>query len=94
MPFSVAMLYFGLIHENSFLRRMLSANPMRLLGRSSYAFYLLHLPLIVYLATPLIKPYFSNSYYNLYVITVFAITVMLSVVVFVFYERPVNAFIL
>jgi peptidoglycan/LPS O-acetylase OafA/YrhL len=90
MPFVIAVFYYGLICENSLVKRLLSGDVMRLFGRSSYAFYLLHLPLITYLATPFIKPYFNDSYYNWYVLTVFFITLMLSVALFVFYEDPLN----
>ena len=93
MPFTIAMFYYGLICESSSLRRMLSGRLMGLLGRSSYAFYLLHVPLIIYLGTTFIKPYFSDNYYNLYVLTIFAITMALSIAVYVFYENPLNIFI-
>jgi peptidoglycan/LPS O-acetylase OafA/YrhL len=66
---------------------------MGLLGRSSYAFYLLHLPVIDYLGTPFIRRYFNNSHYNLYVATMFLLTIVLSVIVFVLYEDPLNHFI-
>jgi peptidoglycan/LPS O-acetylase OafA/YrhL len=93
MPFPIAMLYYGLITENSLFRRGLSGNAIKLFGRGSYAFYLLHVPLITYLAAPFIRPYFSDTYYNLYVILVFIITLALSVIVFIVYERPINIFI-
>jgi peptidoglycan/LPS O-acetylase OafA/YrhL len=92
MPFPIAVLYYGLVCENSLCGRMLATKAMNLLGRSSYAFYLLHVPVIVYLATPYIKPYFGESY-NLYVLSVFSITVALSVIVYVFYENPLNLLI-
>ena len=43
MPVSFAILMAGLIAENSFLRRFLSSSLLQTLGKSSYAFYLLHL---------------------------------------------------
>jgi peptidoglycan/LPS O-acetylase OafA/YrhL len=93
MPFTVATLYYGLICENTLFGRMLSGKVMGLFGRSSYAFYLLHVPVIIYLGTTFIKPYFSDAWYNLYVLTVFTITMALSILVFIFYEKPLNIFI-
>lgn len=90
MPFVIATLYFGLIYENSFFRRILSTRLMKLLGKSSYAFYLLHMPIIIYIGAPYLKPYFSNNYYNLYVITIFVFVILLSVIVFLCYENPLN----
>ncbi len=93
MPFTIAVLYYGLVCENSLVGRALSGKLMGLLGRSSYAFYLLHVPVIIYLGTTFIKPYFSDAWYNLYVLTVFATTMALSIVVFIIYENPLNIFI-
>ena len=50
LPLFIASFYWGLIQEPSLLRRMLSGRVADLLGRSSYAFYLIHTgPLLNYL---------------------------------------------
>ena len=92
LPFPIAALYFGLVFENSLVRRFLSSAGMRLAGRSSYVFYLLHLPLIDWLGTPYLRRYFGGSTggYNLYVGTIFLLTLALSVALFVGYEEPLN----
>jgi peptidoglycan/LPS O-acetylase OafA/YrhL len=92
-PFPVALLYYGLVREKSWCRNILSTKAMRLAGRSSYAFYLIHFPLIEYLADPFIKPYFSPGHYNLYVMTVFILTLFISVIVFLYFEHPLNGWI-
>jgi peptidoglycan/LPS O-acetylase OafA/YrhL len=93
LPLPIAAFYYGLITEKSWCKRILSSGLMRVLGRSSYAFYLLHLPVIDYLGTPFIRPYFDGGGYNLYVIIIFFFTILLSVIVFVFIEDPLNMLI-
>lgn len=41
-PVSVATLFFGLIKEKTFVNTLLSSKLFQLLGKSSYAFYLIH----------------------------------------------------
>lgn len=42
----ICLLLYGLIHEPSLLRRVLSSRPFDLLGKASYAFYLIHAGLL------------------------------------------------
>ena len=50
LPIFIAAFYWGLIREASLVRRILSTRTADLLGRSSYAFYLIHIgPLFTYL---------------------------------------------
>jgi peptidoglycan/LPS O-acetylase OafA/YrhL len=44
LPVCIAAFYWGLIRERSWLRSLLSTRAADLLGRSSYAFYLIHFP--------------------------------------------------
>lgn len=46
LPIGIALFYFGVIKEDSIVRRFLSTNTMQLLGKSSYIFYLLHIGVI------------------------------------------------
>jgi peptidoglycan/LPS O-acetylase OafA/YrhL/glycosyltransferase involved in cell wall biosynthesis len=46
LPFGIALFYWGLITEGSKLKTLLSSRFMILLGKSSYAFYLIHLTVI------------------------------------------------
>jgi peptidoglycan/LPS O-acetylase OafA/YrhL len=45
LPSAVVMLFWGLLHEKSLLRKVLETNLFSLLGKSSYCFYLIHLGL-------------------------------------------------
>jgi peptidoglycan/LPS O-acetylase OafA/YrhL len=54
LPIFIAALYWGLIEERSWIRSVLSTRPAGLLGRSSYAFYLIHIaPVLTILAVGL-----------------------------------------
>ncbi|MEI6584453.1 MAG: acyltransferase [Sediminibacterium sp.] len=46
LPITVAILYYGLIIEKSWLQKFLSSATMQLLGKSSYIFYLIHIGVI------------------------------------------------
>lgn len=90
LPIPIAMLYFGLIYERTFISKLLASGTMRLLGKSSYAFYLLHVPFIEYCAKPYIASYFPDKYYNLFVLLTFLMVLALSIFVYLFYEEPMN----
>ena len=92
LPMPVAVLYYGLICEKSRLAAFLSFKWLGLLGRTSYAFYLVHTMVIESVAIPFIQPYFSR-YYNLYVVIVFVITQIIAFFIYVFYEEPLNKWI-
>ncbi len=46
LPIAIAVLYYGLIIEKSWLQKFLSSATMQLLGKSSYIFYLIHIGVI------------------------------------------------
>ncbi|GAB2831391.1 acyltransferase [Ferruginibacter profundus] len=92
LPIPVAVLYYGLICEKSGLATFLSFKWLGMLGRTSYAFYLVHTIVIESIATPFILPYFSG-HHNLYVLTVFVLAQLIAFCIYVFYEVPFNTFI-
>ena len=46
LPIAIAVLYYGLIIEKSWLQKFLSSATIQLLGKSSYIFYLIHIGVI------------------------------------------------
>jgi peptidoglycan/LPS O-acetylase OafA/YrhL len=88
IPAPVALLYWGLLREQTWVARFLSTNTLGLLGRSSYSFYLLHTLIIDYLSIPFLLPVIG--YRPLCVLLTFVATWVLSVLLFVCYEEPVN----
>jgi peptidoglycan/LPS O-acetylase OafA/YrhL len=91
IPFPIAVLYWGLIRENTFLSRLLSRNVSGLLGRSSYSFYLLHTLVIDYIAVPLLPS--QGSFRPLFVLFTLVVTWCISILLFVGYEEPINLLI-
>jgi peptidoglycan/LPS O-acetylase OafA/YrhL len=52
LPFWIGLFYLGLLQDDSYLKRVLSTSLLQLLGKASYAFYLIHLGFIAtYLAS-------------------------------------------
>jgi peptidoglycan/LPS O-acetylase OafA/YrhL len=92
LPIAIAVLYFGLITEITLLSKFLSLPLMGWLGRTSYAFYLIHVPLINGLVIPYLLPYFRGEY-NLLVILAFIAIQVIAFLIYVFYEEPLNILI-
>jgi peptidoglycan/LPS O-acetylase OafA/YrhL len=90
IPLPIAVLYSGLLRENTILSRFLSTPLMGLLGRSSYSFYLIHTLVITYAAEPFFLALMPRL---LCVVLTFVVTWLLSIAVFLWYEEPVNLFI-
>ncbi|MFT3909050.1 MAG: acyltransferase [Ferruginibacter sp.] len=92
LPVIIAIFFYGLMLEKSITATILSSGLLRLLGRTSYAFYLVHAMIIESVATPFIAIHFKE-HYNLYVLLVFILTQLVAFVIFIFYEEPLNRFI-
>lgn len=91
IPFPIALLYWGLIREDTALSRFLASPVSGLLGRSSYSFYLLHILVIDYVSIPFLLPLIGNR--ALCVLLTFLITWGVSVLLFLGFEEPVNLFL-
>ena len=88
MPAPIALLYCGLIREETALSRALSGSLAGVLGRSSYSFYLLHMLVIDYLSVPLLA---AVPYYRpVVVLATFIVAWALAIALFTWYEEPVN----
>jgi len=83
LPVGVAILFLGLILENTVVKRILSSNLFVLLGKSSYTFYLIHYGVL----SKLIDQYTSLLSVKFLLINV------ISVALFKYIENPCNDFI-
>ena len=86
IPAPIALLYLGLVREDTLLARALSGSTAGLLGRSSYSFYLLH-SLMIDNLEPVLP---LTNHRLLSVVVTFAIAWLASILLFVGYEEPVN----
>jgi peptidoglycan/LPS O-acetylase OafA/YrhL len=57
VPLAIALLFYGLLTEHTWLRSLLSTKLFGLLGKSSYAFYLIHLGIVDTMLRTHIAPY-------------------------------------
>jgi len=92
IPLPIALLYFGLIRENTRAARWLSGKLFRVLGRSSYSFYLLHTIIIDYFSAPHLAT-FWGGHRVVAVLLTFVGTWLLSILLFYWYEEPLNLWI-
>jgi peptidoglycan/LPS O-acetylase OafA/YrhL len=88
MPAPIALLYCGLMREDTALSRALSGSLAGLLGRSSYSFYLLHMLVIDQLSLPLLAA--MPNYRAAVVLATLIGTWALAIILFTWYEEPVN----
>jgi peptidoglycan/LPS O-acetylase OafA/YrhL len=91
MPLPIGMLYWGLMREDTWLSRLLSSKFAGLLGRSSYSFYLLHSLVIDSFSIPLLLPRLGSRLTC--VILTFILTWAASILLFLYYEEPLNRLI-
>lgn len=80
----IVPLLWGLIHENTFIKRFLSSPLMIILGKSSYIFYLIHKGFF---------PVFINDYITDNKLMIFILLNIVSIVLFHYIEEPLNKFI-
>lgn len=85
LPLCIATVFMGLLKENSIVSTFLSTKLLSILGKSSYAFYLIHMGLI----HELVSPYF-NEKSTLGAIAIYLVLVVLSIALYYFFEEPVN----
>lgn len=88
LPFAVGCLLWGLVTESTWLSRLLSSKVADVLGKSSYAFYLLHAGIIYRELVGRITPDNPVKY-----ILVFLIINALSIGLYYIIEEPMNKFI-
>jgi peptidoglycan/LPS O-acetylase OafA/YrhL len=81
IPFGVGILFYGLISERTWLRRLLETSILQILGKSSYAFYLIHMGVVSVFILNYVSP-------NVYVL--FLATITLGIVLWKWIEEPIN----
>lgn len=79
----IAILFYGLLKERTLLSRFLSTETMVFLGKSSYVFYLVHFGVFSHITLK----FTNNMLLHFVIINVF------SILIFKFFEEPVNLFI-
>jgi len=82
LPSSIFIFFYGVLTERSFVSRILSSKIFVLLGKSSYAFYLIH---IGYLST-LIRMLVSNR------LLVFILINIIAILLYLFIEEPLHRY--
>jgi peptidoglycan/LPS O-acetylase OafA/YrhL len=83
-PAGVALLFFGLLTEGSWFARLLSTTPLQVLGKSSYAFFLIHAGVIAGWLFDLWK---GNQ------LLFFISVVLVSIAFYYLVEKPINKLI-
>lgn len=88
IPAPIALLYCGLIREDTAISRALSGRVARVLGRASYSFYLLHMLVIDYISRPLVAAF--PGYRPVVVFATLGLAWLIAIGLFLCYEEPVN----
>lgn len=83
LPFAIALFFWGLITERTWISKLLSTSFFELLGRSSYTFYLIHMGVISLVVVDVVNKW------------VFHLPVMLliSVLLYKLVEEPLNRWV-
>ena len=79
----IAPLLFGLIQENTFIKKIFSNRVAVLLGKSSYAFYLIHMGIFKFKLDTI-----TDNYY-----VIFGVLNLLAIGIYLFLEKPLNRII-
>jgi peptidoglycan/LPS O-acetylase OafA/YrhL len=81
LPFAIAALIYGLVIEKTWIQKIFSFRLIELLGKSSYAFYLIHAGI-----------FFSaiHHYLTQNVFLIFLLLIILSIALYYLIEKPLN----
>jgi peptidoglycan/LPS O-acetylase OafA/YrhL len=80
LPVAIAVLFWGLITERTWLSRLLSTKVFELLGRSSYTFYLIHMGVISLFVVAIVKKWVLHL----------PVMLIISIILYSFVEEPLN----
>jgi peptidoglycan/LPS O-acetylase OafA/YrhL len=84
LPFAIAILFWGLLHERTVFSKLLGSKVFLWLGKSSYTFYLIHMGVF----SELIYQYVTGNY-----LLNFPLLIVLSIFLFSFVEDPLHKWI-
>src|SRR5205085_813022 len=84
LPAGIVLFFYGLIAEASFVGMLLGSKLSVLLGRSSYAFYLLHVGLFASVS----QKYITSNLFLLFILLQLA-----SIALYIAIEKPVTVFL-
>ena len=84
LPFAIAILFWGLLHERTVFSKLLGSKTFLLLGKSSYSFYLIHMGVF----SELLYKYVTGNY-----LLNFPLFIVISIILFKLVEEPVNTLI-
>lgn len=82
--FGIALIYYGLIKENTIITKILSLKIFEILGKSSYIFYLIHIGII-------------HKWISQYTNSILLKFVLLNIISIIFYfllEKPIHSFLM
>lgn len=83
LPLVIVLFFRGLLFEKTIIGQLLSSNVFQLLGKASYAFYLIHVGFL----SKFVEHYVSTNEF-----IVFIIINLISIVLFRFIEEPLNLY--
>ncbi|MFC5269731.1 acyltransferase family protein [Adhaeribacter terreus] len=83
-PIAITCWFYGLLTERTLFSKLLSSKLFQVLGKSSYAFYLIHLGW-----------FFEAFYFHVHAsrISAFFFLIACSIAIYYFFEEPVNQYI-
>lgn len=83
LPVCIGIFFWGLLTENTYLKKILQTKVLDILGKSSYTFYLIHMGVIADLLLLITKKYVFHL----------PALIILSIILFKVIEEPLNKYI-
>ncbi|MCC3157501.1 acyltransferase [Hymenobacter sp. 15J16-1T3B] len=84
LPIGVAATFYGLVYERTWISRLFESKTFDLLGKSSYAFYLVHMGIF----SNFIEDHITTNYYIM-----FLLLNVVSIALYYFIEKPAQKLI-
>lgn len=81
LPGGIVLLFWGLLHERTWLRRLLETPLLDLLGKSSYTFYLIHVGVL---------DFFLNDFVTTSILGKFVVINLVAIALYKLVEHPMH----